>query len=46
VVIVDPTNDQGVSMIVRTCIYHFKVVKQSSAVTVDLTNDQGVSMII
>jgi hypothetical protein len=43
---VDPTNDQGVSMIVRTHIYHFKVVKQSSAVTVDLTNDQGVSMII
>jgi hypothetical protein len=33
-------------MIIRTRIYHFKVVKQSSAVTVDLTNDQCVSMII
>jgi hypothetical protein len=43
---VDPTNDQGVSMIIWTRIYHFKVVKQSSVVHVDLTNNQGVSMII
>jgi ribosomal protein S2 len=43
---VDPTNDQGVSMIVRTRIYHFNVVKQSSAVTVDLTSNQGVSKIM
>jgi hypothetical protein len=29
VAIVDLTNDQDVSMIVRTCAYHFKAVKQS-----------------
>jgi ribosomal protein S2 len=34
--IADLTNDQGVSMVVRTHICHFKAVKQASAATVDL----------
>jgi hypothetical protein len=36
VVIADLTKDQGLCMVVRTHICHFKAVKQANAVTADL----------
>jgi hypothetical protein len=34
--IMDLTDDQGVFMIVQTCTYHFKAVKQARVTTLDM----------